>query len=153
MLTLTTSCARDEASLVGSLGNFYELRHDEVRARLYPSELAIEFVRENDEVPVRLTIRTDPPITAGTHDLSEVGDISGRASGVEIPRFRTGEVRLIDFQPNADTRIRGDFDATFETGRDVASLAGKFDTTLVVIDRVGGYDVDAEFIDVAQFRQ
>lgn len=153
LLFASTGCSRDEASLVGSLGDFYELRHDLVRARLYPSELAIEYVRENNEVPVRITILTDPMIEIGEYDLAEVGDITGRADGVEIPRFRTGTFRLQQFDPNTESRIRGDFDATFETGKDVASLAGKFDTTLVVIDRVGGYDVDAEFIDVSQFRQ
>lgn len=150
---LASGCTKDEASLIGSLGDFYDLRHDTVRARLYPSELAIEYVRENNEVPVRVTVLTDPPLAVGTYDLLEVGEITGRRDGVEIPRFRTGELRLVEFDANTDSRIRGDFDATFETGNDVASLAGKFDTTLIVIDRVGGYDVDAEFIDVAQFRQ
>ena len=153
LMLLGTACSKDEASLVGSLGDFYELRHEVVRARLYPSELAIEYVRENNEVPVRITVLADPPIATGTYDLAEVGEISGRADGVEIPRYRTGTLRIDRFEPNTDTRIQGDFDATFETGKDIASLAGKFDTTLVVIDRVAGYDVDADFVDAAQFLQ
>lgn len=153
LLLLSAGCAKDEASLVGSLGDFYDLRHEVVRARLYPSELAIEFVKENNEVPVRLTVSTDPPLAPGSYDLLERGEITGRTDGVDIPRFRSGELRLEEFDPNPDSHIRGDFEATFETGKDVASLAGKFDTTLIVIDRIAGYDVDAEFIDVAQFRQ
>jgi len=153
LLTLLSACGRDEASLVGSLGDFYELHHQEVRARLYPTELAIEFVRENNEVPVRITVLTDPPLEVGAFDLVERGEITGRANGVDIPRYRSGELRLTKFEPVYDSRIKGDFEATFETGKDLASLAGKFDTTLVVIEHVTGYDVDADFVDVAQFRQ
>ncbi len=149
----TTACSKEEATLVGSLGDFYDLRHDVVRARLYRSELAIEYVRETNEVPVRVTVLTDPPLAVGTYDLVVSGEISGRTDGVEIPRYRTGELRLLEFDANDGSRVSGEFEATFETGRDVASLAGKFDTSLMVIERVGGYDVDVEFIDVQQFRQ
>ena len=148
-----TGCKKDDASLVGSLGDFYDLQHQEVRARLYPSELAIEYVAENDEVPVRLTVLREPPLSTETYDLVERGEITGRADGVEIPRFITGNLTLRDFSPDPDARVRGEFEATFETGKDVASLAGDFDTTLEVIDAVSGYGVDVEFIDVAQFRR
>lgn len=154
VLLLASACAKDEAALVGSLGNFYDLRHEEVRARLYPSELAIEFVRETEEVPVRITVRTDEPLEAGgSYDLVERGEISGRQDGVEIPRYRTGTLRLEVYQASHLEPIRGEFEATFETGRDVASLAGRFDTALEVIERVDGYSVDVSFIDVEQFRQ
>ena len=124
-----------------------------MRARLYPSELAIEFVSEADEVPVRITLLRDPPLATETYDLVERGEITGRADGVEIPRFITGSLTLENWEAIQDARVRGEFDATFETGKDVASLAGEFDTTLEVIDEVAGYEVDVEFIDVAQFRQ
>jgi len=149
---VATACSKDEASLVGSLGDFYELRHDAVRARLYPSELAIEFVRENFEVPVRVTVSTDPELTIGEYDLAERGDVTGRSDGVDIPRFRGGTLELRRYDGLADTRISGDFNATFETGKDVASLAGQFDTTLVVLDAVEGYDGGGEYPDVRQFK-
>ena len=163
-ILLLAGCSKDQAVLVGSLGDFYSLQHEVVRARLYPneqrgtmsgqySELAIEYVRENNEVPVRLTLLAEPALEVGSYDIKERGEISGRTDGVEIPRFRIGELRLIEFSPNPDTRIRGEFEATFDTGKDVASLAGEFDTTLTVIDRVPGYDVDVSFIDVQQFRE
>lgn len=167
---MLAGCSKDQATLIGSLGDFYSLQHEVVRARLYPneqrfdddgmvvadgkhSELAIEYVRENDEVPVRLTLLAEPTLEIGTYDIKERGEISGRTDGVEIPRFRTGELRLIEYTGQPDSRIRGEFEATFDTGKDVASLAGEFDTTLTVIDRVPGYDVDVSFIDVQQFRE
>lgn len=152
VLVLASSCSKEEASLVGSLGDFYELRHDAVRARLYESELAIEFVRENFEVPVRVTVSTTPKLEPGEYDLAERGDVTGRSDGVDIPRFRTGALRLDRYEGVGDTRISGDFDATFDTGKDVASLAGLFDTTLVVIDSVEGYDGGGDYPDLRQFK-
>lgn len=149
---VAASCARDEASLTGSLGDFYDLRHDAVRARLYPSELAIEYVRGNNEVPVRVTVMVGSELEPGTFDLLEEGNITGRSNDVDIPRYRGGELRLQDFEPADEARVRGEFEATFDTGKDVAGLSGKFDTALEVVDTVGGYEVDAEFPDVQQFR-
>lgn len=152
VMLLTAGCARDEAALAGSLGDFYDLRHDTVRARLYASELAIEYVRETNEVPVRVTILREAGIEVGEIDIAEQGDVTGRSDGVDIPRLRTGTLRLTQYEGLTDTRIVGDFDATFDTGADVAALSGRFDTTLTVIERVSGYDVDADFPDVRQFR-
>ncbi len=145
-------CSKDEASLVGSLGDFYRLDHDSIRARLYPSELAIEFVRENDEVPVRVTVRRDEQIVIGNYDLTQVGDITGRSDGVDIPRFRSGNLQLEAYDGANDSRIAGEFEASFDTGKDLAGVSGIFDTTLVVIERVDGYEVDASFPDLGARR-
>ena len=52
-----SSCDEDGGSFIeGSLGDFYDLTCIDVRARLYSSELAIEYVNITQEVPVRVTV-------------------------------------------------------------------------------------------------
>ena len=44
-------------TLGGSLADFYDTKFDGVRARLYEDELAVEYYRDNGEVPVRIAGR------------------------------------------------------------------------------------------------
>lgn len=120
----------------GSLGEFYDLSCESVRARLYSSELAIEYVNVTQEVPVRVTVRrslTDPPGPA-TVDLESFGDITGVSQGADIPPFVSGTLYLRHYSRGAGSRVAGDFEAIFEAGDDQVTLDGEFETTLTVVE-------------------
>jgi hypothetical protein len=139
-LLFSVGCGRDEGGLRGSLGDFYDLSYDDVRARQYSSEMSIEYVTENDQVPVRVVLDVERDgLRAGTFDLVEMGDISGRARDSEIPPMTSGELKIDEVEVRDGGRIRGSFDARFRTGDDEATLAGDFDTTLEIVESIDGY--------------
>jgi len=136
-----SGCAENNA-LSGSLTDFYDVSFDFVRARLYPSELAIEYARTNGEVPVRLTLAVgESALKPGTYELPAAGDISGRSGTTDIPAITSATVDLGEFSPVPGTAVVGSFYASFRTGDDVTSLTGDFDTHLVVIEHADGYDL------------
>ena len=129
-------CSSTDNTLAGSLSEVYNLTFEGVRARLYTSELSIEYVDRYAAVPVRVTLRLAEvePAADHTYDLAEVGDISGRLpSDTEIPRFTDGTLALGDYLAEPDADVSGSFDAKFATGRDTLSLSGSFQTTLEVV--------------------
>jgi hypothetical protein len=133
LLAPASGCTEDN-SLSGSLGDFYRLEFDVVRARLYSSELSIEYVsRGTGAVPVRVTLRTDEqePRAGETYDLGEHGDVTGRLpDGMEMLPVVDGELTLDEFGPELDDRVRGSFEAKLRAERDTLSLTGTFDTEL-----------------------
>jgi hypothetical protein len=151
LLTLLGVCACSDAggSLSGSLGDYYDLSFDHVRARLYSSELAVEFVAADGQVPVRVSVdraSTDgggAGLAAGSYKLQDRGDITGQRGDTRIPRFISGTIELSKFDPRDGEPIEGTFEAKFETGRDESGLSGDFTTTLEVIDGPKGYGFDA----------
>lgn len=148
VLLVLGGCSEDEGALRGSLSDFYDLTHSSVRARLYSSELSIEYVRDNAQVPVRVSIRRSESgeLSTGEYNLGDVGSITGRSGDNDIPTFLKGSLTLDAFQPSNGSRIQGSFSARFATGRDEASLAGDFDTTLEVVDQIQGYDADLSYL-------
>jgi hypothetical protein len=130
----TAAGCTEENSLSGSLGDFYRLQFDLVRARLYSSELSIEYVsKSTGAVPVRVTLRVDEqePRAGKTYDLGEHGDISGRLTdGMEMLPLVGGELTLEQFEPELDARVKGSFEARLRAERDTLSLSGTFDTEL-----------------------
>ncbi|MEZ4459910.1 MAG: hypothetical protein R3E66_09305 [bacterium] len=146
--TVLLGCSSENGGLRGSLEDFYNLTFESVRARLYPTELSIEYVRAGGQVPVRVTLvqREGEPIKAATYDLLTLGNITGRSGDNDIPRMVGGELKLTEFQAVNGSRIAGEFEAQFATGEDKASLTGDFDTTLEVIDQIIGYDVDLSYL-------
>ena len=136
-------CA-DENALSGSLSDFYNVSFDGVRARLYPTELAIEYIRENGEVPVRVTIEVDEGerLTTRTYTLPEKGGVTGRSGTNDIPPLDTARIELEEYAGADGTPIVGTFDASFLTGDDTTSLNGVFDTTLEVVSATEGYEID-----------
>jgi hypothetical protein len=132
---LVAGCA-DEGGLSGSLGDVYRLDYDVVRARLYSSELSVEYVTASGSVPVRVTLRVrDVELEGREYDLVAHGDVTGRnADGSEIPRFTEGVFELDEFAPETGATVAGSFDASFASGRDTLSLSGSFDTSLEVVD-------------------
>lgn len=142
-LALASSACTESNTLSGSLTDFYDVSFDKVRARLYPSELAIEYARTNGEVPVRITLDVgESPLRPGTFTLPAAGDVSGRSGTTDIPNITTATVDLDEFSVLQGSAVVGSFDASFRTGDDITSLTGDFDTTLEIIESVEGYDLD-----------
>ncbi len=136
-----SACADAPNTLNGSLSDVYDIHFEQVRARLYSSELAIEYVDVTGAVPVRVTLRlADAVVTPDTsYDLTEVGDITGRSdSDVEIPRFSTGKLDLDDYEPVSGALISGEFRSKYATSRDSLTLNGDFETDLEIVDRTPG---------------
>ncbi len=134
LLWATAAGCTEDNSLSGSLGDFYRLQFDLVRARLYSSELSIEYVsKSTGAVPVRVTLRVDEVELEAdrTYDLDEHGDISGRLpDGMEMLPLVEGELTLEQFAPELDARVKGSFEAKLRAERDTLSLSGTFDTEL-----------------------
>ncbi len=131
------ACDPDENTLSGSLSQVYNIHFESVRARLYSSEMSIEWVDINSAVPVRITLRLSDvqPTADHNYDLFQVGDITGRAiDDTEIPRFTSGELSLGAYAGEPATDVSGSFDAKFDTGRDAVTLSGEFNTVLEVVD-------------------
>lgn len=151
LVVMATACSADEGGLQGSLEDFYNLTFETVRARLYPTELSIEYVRAGGQVPVRVTLRQreNAPIKAASYDLLTLGNITGRSGDNDIPRMVSGTLKLAEFQAVNGSHISGEFKAQFATGDDKASLTGDFDATLEVIDQIIGYDVDLSYLNDA----
>jgi len=131
-----SACSDGDGSLDGSLGSVYRLGFDDVRVRLYSSELAIEYARDDGAVPLRVTLQADalPESGGGEWQIGEFGDVTGQLrDGTYVPRFTSGQLNLERFTPREGTRIRGTFDATFSPGRDRLGVHGTFDTRLVLV--------------------
>jgi len=106
-----------------------------VRARLYPSELAIEFVRDNGEVPVRITIRRAEAevVRPGSVDLGRYGDVTGSLADREMPPFDDGELIFDEVGRDEGDALSGSFTARFVAGRATYDLHGSFATHLEVV--------------------
>ncbi len=132
----TAGCADEPFLLEGSLSELYPLRAQDVRARLYPSELSIEFTRDDGQVPVRVTVRRAErdPSGAGDIDLGAFGDVTGSTDGVELPPFVSGTLTLDRYRPRDGAAVEGAFDARFRAGDTLVDLHGEFVTTLTVAE-------------------
>jgi len=135
-LALSSGCAGGDDSLDGSVSEFYPLAFDSVRARLYDSELAIEYVREDGETVMRVTVRRDErdPQGPATFDLSAVGDLTGSAGGVELPAFVDGRLVLDSYRPRDRARVEGSFEARVASGQARLSVRGTFSTRLELVE-------------------
>jgi hypothetical protein len=143
MIVGVCACSETGGSLSGSLGDYYDLSFAHSRARLYSSDLAVEFVAADGQVPVRVSImRDEEGLAAGTFNLEEQGDITGQRGDTRIPRFISGTVKLTTFSAKDGAPIKGNFTAKFETGRDESTLDGEFTTNLEMIDGPTGYGFD-----------
>lgn len=139
-----SACSDAGGSLTGSLGNYYRLDFDQARARLYSSELALEYVAEDAQVPVRISLNLpEGAIKTGTYDLAEQGDITGQRGDSRIPRFISGTLDIQKFSAKEGADIEATFEATFQTGRDKSTLSGDISTQLEVIEQERGYAYDA----------
>ena len=130
------ACGGELDTLEGSVSDFYPLAFESVRARLYGSELAIEYVREDGETAVRVTVRRDErdPNGPGAIDLGDFGDLTGSAGGVELPPFVDGRLVLDAYRPRAGARVEGSFEAKVESGQTRLSVRGTFSTRLDLVE-------------------
>lgn len=133
-------CNQQDDRLSGSLGQVYDLSFSETRARLYSSEFAVEYVRDDGQVPVRVVVeRGEDEVSAGSIDLGERGTVVGRVDERRLPAFQSGTLDLEEFGSDAGATVRGEFDATFEAGDSTYSLEGRFQSALDVVDGSLGY--------------
>lgn len=143
MLFVMSCGGQRGGKLSGSLLDFYNAEYSTVRARLYSSELAIEYVREDGEVPVRVTVLRDQGLVQGkTFKLPAQGNLTGRVGDTDLPELAASEVTIDTFEIVDGTRVQGSFTASFRLGMDTASLSGEFETELEIVDRVSGYPYD-----------
>ena len=136
LAALLTGCTESGNSLDGSLSQVYRIAFQSVRARLYSSSLAIEYVGPRNSVPVRVTV-SRTPLEGGERnlELAGSGDISGQLpDGTFIPRFESGSVSLDAFGLEAGSPIEGGFDAMFRTDEETLGLAGRFQAELEVVE-------------------
>ncbi len=126
--------------LDGSLTDSYDLAFDETQARLYTSELAIEYVDDPQgaaAVVLRVTIDTEVEPKAGKiYDLVEDGEITqSGALQSSLPDLSEGSIELVEYKSSEGSKVEGTFSAAFVTdGDETLQLEGGFKTELQVID-------------------
>jgi hypothetical protein len=139
-LSLLGGCSDAGGSLDGSLDSVYDISFNKTRARLYSSQFSVEYVANDGQVPLRVTIdRGEEPIGERSYDLKEHGDVTGQRGDQRIPRFASGKITLNRYEPHSGGRVEGTFNAKFKTRRDTLTLSGTFDTTLEIIEETEGY--------------
>lgn len=140
-----SGCSDANGSLSGSLDGFYSLDFDQARVRVYSSELAIEYVAVDGQVPVRVSLhKSDGVFETGTYDLKERGDITGQRGDTRIPRFLSGTLTIESF---GGGDIEASFEATFQTGRDESTLSGEVSAPLEEVEGPRGYGFDTNDTD------
>ena len=141
---MVVGCQDEETFLKGSVSSRYDLTYERVRARLYDSELAIEYVRADDQVPVRVTVEAEETSSfrATTYDLGERGDVRGRVDQVKLPPMESGSITLEEYSEQDGARVKGTFDSRLQAADSLVTLRGKFVGTLEVIDKERGYVFD-----------
>lgn len=124
----------------GSLAATHDMGFDETRARLYESELSIEYVenlKQGEKVVLRLTVsRRKGELAKGdVYDLTSDGDIArGQGFDSTLPDLESGELELLDYSPEDGSDVRGSFEAVFiTTEKTRKTLRGGFSAPLEVI--------------------
>ncbi len=135
LFVVLASCESDGNGLRGSLSTFHDLSFSTVRARLYSSELAVEYVRENQEVALRVSVRRSElePAAGASADLASQGDVTGATAGTPLPALTAGKLKLSRFSAEDGATVRGEFSARFQAGLTEVGLSGDFDVPLTVV--------------------
>ncbi|MDF1562022.1 MAG: hypothetical protein P1V51_03215 [Deltaproteobacteria bacterium] len=126
------ACGGGPDKLSGSLDEYYDLSFVETRARLFPSQLSVEWIDEDREVVVRATVNVNQVSLEGpaTVDLALYGDLSGRSGGTPIPEMESGTLVLDAYAPEAGAAVEGSLDAEVIGQRGNATVSGQFKTIL-----------------------
>ncbi|MEL6342218.1 MAG: hypothetical protein AAFV53_03745 [Myxococcota bacterium] len=130
-------CAEDPDNFLrGSMTTTYGLEFNDVRSRLYDSELSIEYLYSDDETPETVTLRVtldNAQLASNTvYDLLSMGNV-GRSDvyGGALPDMNEGELTLELFEETDGSDISGRFQARFVTPDETQlALRGAFLTTL-----------------------
>jgi len=140
LLAALTGCAESGPTyLEGSLADVYDVRFDEVRARLYDSELSIEYLlNDPDEgqlVSLRVALENISLAENTAYDLVDRGDIGRSDSLVALPDVEEGRLVFDTWTGEEGSAVVGDFDASFLTSDETTLvLRGGFDTTLELVE-------------------
>lgn len=133
LLALSTACGgKGPNKLQGSLDEYYDLTFVETRARLFPSQLSVEWVDEDQEVVVRATVNVIQVTLEGpaTVDLALYGDLSGTSGGTPIPDMQSGTLVLDAYAAQAGAEVEGSMDAEVIGQRGNSSVHGEFKAIL-----------------------
>lgn len=133
-------CEADN-SLGGSVGEVYELSFQTVEARLFESEFAVEYIREDEQIPVRVIVerREGSEISQGEISLDNRGTVVGRVGPRRLPRFKSGRLQLDRFRPEQGAPVEGSFESRLQAEDSEFSIRGTFSTRLDVVDGSIGY--------------
>ncbi len=134
------SCDESENYLRGSLADSYDMEFDSIRARLYASELSIEYVvdsEQGEKITLRVTLNAGAGVlVAGkTYNLATDGTISrGEGFDAKLPELSTGTLDLSEYAGTDGSAVEGEFSATFiTTNQNKLSLRGAFVTELEIV--------------------
>jgi len=138
-LTTIGACVPFTNELNGGLGETFDLVFDGARARLYASELSVEYIDSGrqDRVALRVTV---PVAEITTDDSILLIESHGYVSlsddqGGQLPPMVSGQLDLIEYSPDDAAWVVGKFQASFETADDIRlAVWGRFNTQLEVID-------------------
>lgn len=134
---LLCACDGDSANFIdGSAASSYDMDFDDVRIRLFSTEVAVEFVRTvgvGEELPLKLTASfAEDPIVAGEPvDLHEPSGAVARITtdGTRLPELSDQEstITFDTWSTEAGATIEGTFKVDFDNG---TGLNGAFDGDL-----------------------
>ena len=126
--------------LEGSIADSYDLDFDKTRARLFESELSIEYVdggEQGEMVALRVTLSLrDGPLSEGVvYDLKAEGSVSrGQGMGSDLPDLESGEIELDEYSGKDGSKVKGTFKALFVTSDNTRkNLRGGFSAVLEVV--------------------
>ena len=139
---LAQACGEGEDNyLKGSITDSYDMSFDETRARLYESELAIEYVKDSEgggkvALRIALGLAGGPPAKGRVYDLLTEGTITrGSGLGGELPELESGDLELLEYSAADDSAVQGDFEAVFVTEDNTRqTLRGAFSTKLELVN-------------------
>ena len=130
------SCDEDKDNYIdGAVKDSFNISFKGVRARLFSSELSIEYFRNETEVALRITVDVSAGLAAGkTYDLLTEGAITRDEVFGNLPELKSGTVTLDKFTEKGGSEISGSFDAIFVTDKgNEQGLFGGFLTELEVV--------------------
>ncbi|MBI2892007.1 MAG: hypothetical protein HYY06_00535 [Deltaproteobacteria bacterium] len=136
LAALLWGCDGDSASFIdGSAASSYDMDFDEVRIRLFSTEVAVEYVRKagsGEELPLKLTVSfAEDPIAAGQpidlHPPS--GTVNRVPNSPQLPELSDQEstITFETWSTEAGASIEGTFRVDFENG---TGLNGAFSADL-----------------------
>ena len=129
--------SKAEGTLEGSLRDVYNADFDSVRIRLYSSELSVEYLRSNGEIPVRATLKAKVLDRApGEFEMPEDATVTGYSGRTRVPDVTQGTFTLEEFEELEGANIKGSFTAQFRAGDDIVVLHGRFEGPLEIVEDV-----------------
>lgn len=139
LLVVLVGCHAGQGEyLDGSLVEVFALTWDHTRARLYESELSLEWAdsARQDQVALRVTAPNDGRLSEGKLDLVADGHVGmSDEAGTTLPGLESGELVLSHWEELEGGRVKGHFGATFEDADGIRlSVVGGFDTGLEMVD-------------------